>query len=55
MLTGRILVVNDEESVAITISAILEMEGHTVSTAVRSADAFALIHEHGRALGPGGR
>ncbi|MHB8631360.1 MAG: response regulator, partial [Candidatus Limnocylindria bacterium] len=39
----RILVVDDEESVAITMAAILEMDGYAVATALRGADAIAQI------------
>lgn len=44
MARDRILIVDDEESVAITMQAILEMDGHDVSTASSVADATALVH-----------
>ena len=43
MARERILIVDDEESVAITMQAILEMDGHDVSTASSVADATALV------------
>ncbi len=43
MARDRILIVDDEESVAITMQAILEMDGHEVSTAASVADATALV------------
>lgn len=43
MRRERILIVDDEESVAITMQAILEMDGHEVLTAASVADATALV------------
>lgn len=43
MARERILIVDDEESVAITMQAILEMDGHDVSTAPGVVQALALI------------
>ncbi len=43
MPASRILVVDDEESVAVTMQAILEMDGHEVMTAMSGAEAFELI------------
>ena len=43
MAANRILVVDDEESVAVTMQAILEMDGHEVMTAMSGAEAFELI------------
>lgn len=43
MSRDRILVVDDEESVAITMQAILEMDGHDASTASSVAAATALV------------
>ena len=39
----RILIVDDEESVAITMQAILEMDGHDVATAASVGDATRLL------------
>jgi signal transduction histidine kinase len=39
----RVLIVDDEESVTITIAAILEMDGYSVATALRGADALDMI------------
>lgn len=46
----RILIVDDEESVAITMAAILEMDGYGVATALRGADAIAQIEAEEFAL-----
>lgn len=43
MSGARILVVDDEENVLVTIQAILEMDGYTVDTAQTGEDALALI------------
>lgn len=43
MARDRILIVDDEESVAITMQAILEMDGHEVATARSIAGAAALL------------
>ena len=42
-MAPRILIVDDEESVTITMAAILEMDGYSVATALRGADALQLI------------
>jgi signal transduction histidine kinase len=43
-MTGdRVLIVDDEESVAITMQAILEMDGHEVATASSVSEATALV------------
>jgi len=39
----RVLIVDDEESVTITMAAILEMDGYSVATALRADDALAQI------------
>ena len=39
----RVLVVDDEESVTITMAAILEMDGYSVATALRADDALTQI------------
>lgn len=41
----RVLIVDDEESVAITMQAILEMDGHQVTTAASVAQAIVAIGE----------
>jgi len=43
MAGDRILVVDDEESVAVTMQAILEMDGYDVMTALNGAEAGELI------------
>jgi len=45
MATGNLLVVDDEESVAVTMGAILEMDGYTVSVSMSGVDALKQIHE----------
>ncbi len=45
MASGRLLVVDDEESVAVTMGAILEMDGYTVSVSMSGADALKRIRE----------
>src|SRR6266850_2233537 len=37
----RVLIVDDEESVTITMAAILEMDGYSVATALRGEDVLA--------------
>src|SRR6266851_3117400 len=39
----RVLIVDDEESVTITMAAILEMDGYSVATALRAAEALEQI------------
>ncbi|HEV2010660.1 MAG TPA: ATP-binding protein [Candidatus Limnocylindria bacterium] len=41
-MPSRVLIVDDEESVTITMAAILEMDGYSVATALRGVDA--LVH-----------
>jgi len=43
MARDRILIVDDEESVAVTMQAILEMDGHEVATAASVAEAVAAV------------
>ena len=45
MPNGKLLVVDDEESVAVTMGAILEMDGYTVSVSMTGADALRRIRE----------
>ncbi len=45
MATGNLLVVDDEESVAVTIGAILEMDGYRVAVSTSGADAMEKLHE----------
>jgi signal transduction histidine kinase len=45
MATGSLLVVDDEESVAITMGAILEMDGYQVSISTSGADAMRKLRE----------
>src|SRR5918911_1263665 len=45
MASGSLLVVDDEESVAVTIGAILEMDGYTVSISTNGADAMRRLDE----------
>src|SRR5260370_657383 len=45
MASGSLLVVDDEESVAVTMGAILEMDGYEVSISTRGADAMKRLHE----------
>ncbi|HLZ48943.1 MAG TPA: ATP-binding protein [Candidatus Limnocylindria bacterium] len=42
-MPARVLIVDDEESVTITMAAILEMDGYSVATALHGADALAQI------------
>ena len=44
MSSGRLLVVDDEPSVAITMGAILEMDGYDVTISTSGADALAKLH-----------
>src|SRR6266567_5616752 len=39
----RVLVVDDEQSVTVTMAAILEMDGYSVATALRGKEALELI------------
>lgn len=43
MTPGRILIVDDESSVAETIGAVLELDGYAVNTATRGDQALALL------------
>jgi signal transduction histidine kinase len=45
MATGRLLVVDDEESVAVTMGAILEMDGYDVAMSTSGSDAIKKLHE----------
>jgi signal transduction histidine kinase len=45
MATGSLLVVDDEESVAVTMGAILELDGYRVAISTSGADAFRKLHE----------
>jgi signal transduction histidine kinase len=45
MATGSLLVVDDEESVAVTMGAILELDGYNVAIATTGADAFRRLRE----------
>lgn len=45
MATGSLLVVDDEESVAVTMGAILEMDGYKVAISTSGADALHKLHE----------
>ena len=45
MATGSLLVVDDEESVAVTMGAILEMDGYRVSISTSGADAMRKLGE----------
>src|SRR6184192_1401511 len=45
MASGSLLVVNDEESVAVTMGAILEMDGYTVAISTSGADALRRLDE----------
>jgi signal transduction histidine kinase len=45
MATGSLLVVDDEESVAVTMGAILEMDGYQVAISTSGADALRRLHE----------
>jgi signal transduction histidine kinase len=45
MTTGSLLVVDDEESVAVTMGAILQLDGYEVAIATSGADAFRKLHE----------
>jgi signal transduction histidine kinase len=46
MATGSLLVVDDEESVAVTMGAILEMDGYEVCISTSGADAMKRLHEN---------
>jgi signal transduction histidine kinase len=41
--SGKILIVDDEESVLVTMKAILEMDGYTVTTTPKGVEAFELL------------
>src|SRR5688572_6869248 len=43
ILDGRLLIVDDEENLRITVAAILEREGYTVDTAASGDEAIALL------------
>jgi signal transduction histidine kinase len=45
MATASLLVVDDEESVAVTMGAILEMDGYKVSISTSGTDAIRRLHE----------
>jgi len=45
MPNGSLLVVDDEESVAVTMGAILEMDGYQVAISTSGADAMRRLHE----------
>lgn len=45
MMSGSLLVVDDEESVAVTMGAILEMDGYRVSICTSGVDALRRLHE----------
>jgi signal transduction histidine kinase len=45
MATGKLLVVDDEESVAVTMGAILEMDGYNVAISTSGADAMRRVNE----------
>ena len=46
MPSGKLLIVDDEESVLVTMKAILEMDGYTVTTTPRGVEAFELLRQH---------
>src|SRR5579859_3373359 len=46
MPSGRLLVVDDEESVAVTMGAILEMDGYDVTISTSGMDALGMLQEH---------
>jgi signal transduction histidine kinase len=46
MATSKILVVDDEESVATTIKAILQLDGNEVTAVTTGKDALAQLREH---------
>ncbi|MCU0493528.1 MAG: response regulator [Chloroflexaceae bacterium] len=43
---ARILVVDDEAAIRLTMSIMLQRRGYAVSSAASSAEALALIHQH---------
>jgi signal transduction histidine kinase len=45
MASGSLLVIDDEQSVAITMGAILEMDGYDVAISTSGADAMDKLHE----------
>jgi len=46
MATSKVLVVDDEQSVAMTIKAILELDGSEVTAVTSGAEALVQIREH---------
>jgi signal transduction histidine kinase len=46
MVTSKVLVVDDEQSVATTIKAILELEGNEVTAVTSGTEALAQLREH---------
>jgi two-component system sensor histidine kinase/response regulator len=46
MSSGSLLVIDDEQSVAVTMGAILEMDGYDVTISTSGADALGKLHEH---------
>jgi signal transduction histidine kinase len=44
--SGNLLIVDDEESVLVTMKAILEMDGYTVTTTPKGLEAFELLRQH---------
>ena len=46
MSSGRLLVVDDEQSVAVTMGAILEMDGYDVTISTTGADALTKLREN---------
>src|SRR6202158_2666117 len=46
MSSGSLLVVDDEQSVAVTMGAILEMDGYDVTISTTGADALAKLREN---------
>ena len=45
MPSGKLLIVDDEESVLVTMKAILEMDGYTVTTTPKGVEAFELLRK----------
>jgi two-component system, NtrC family, response regulator HydG len=46
MSSGNLLVIDDEQSVAVTMGAILEMDGYNVTISTTGADALAKLRDH---------
>lgn len=46
MPNGKVLIVDDEESVLVTMKAILEMDGYSVTTTPKGVEAFELLSKH---------